>query len=107
MELLPIEPELDLAIGHPALAVGRLRFSLPGAPVPDDDVAGPVLRLWDHALEVEVLDRVVLNVDRHPPCGRVQRRAARDGPRHEHAAHLQTEVVVEARGPMALDDEPT
>ena len=44
--------------------VGRLGF--PRAPVPDDDVAGAVLLGRDHALEVEVLDRVVLDVDGHP-----------------------------------------
>ena len=85
--------------------VSRLRF--PGAPVPDDDVAGAVLLRRDHALEVEVLDRVVLDVDRHPAHRRVERRALRDGPDGEDAVDLEPEVVVEPGGPMALDDEST
>jgi hypothetical protein len=48
-----------------ACRVQRLRLGLPGAPVPDDDVAGAVLLRRDDALEVEVLDRVVLDVDGH------------------------------------------
>ena len=56
------------------------RLRLPGAPVPDDDVAGAVLLGGDDALEVEVLDRVVLDVDGHPPDGRVEGRALGHGP---------------------------
>ena len=41
---------------------------LPGAGVPDDDVAAAVLAGRDHALEVEVLDRVVLDVHRRAAC---------------------------------------
>ena len=44
---------------------------LPGAAVPDDDVAAAVLAGRDHALEVGVVERVVLDVDR--------RRGARPG----------------------------
>ena len=39
---------------------------LPGAGVPDDDVAAAVLAGRDDALEVEVLQRVVLDVERRP-----------------------------------------
>ena len=83
--------------------VGRL--GLPGAPVPDDHVAGAVLLRRDHALEIEVLDRVVLDVDGHPPDRRIERQALRDGPADEDAFDLEAEVVVEPRGAMALDDE--
>ena len=44
--------------------VGRGVVRLPGAAVPDDDVAAAVLAGGDDALEVEVLHRVVLDVDR-------------------------------------------
>ena len=36
---------------------------------------------------------------------RIEGRALGDGPRHEDAADLEPEVVVEPRGAMALDDE--
>ena len=48
---------------------------------------------------------MVLDVDRHPPLLWVQRWPAGDGPRHEDTTDLQAEVVVEAGGAMALDDE--
>src|SRR5438445_9604784 len=56
--LLAVEDELQLAVLHRRLRVGRLRLGLPGPPVPDDDVARPVLGPRDHALEVEVLHRM-------------------------------------------------
>ncbi len=58
------------------------------------------------AFEVEVLDRVVLDVDGHPPDLRIEGRALRDGPRDEDAVDLEAEVVVEPRRAVALDDEP-
>ena len=82
------------------------RLRDPGAPVPDDDVAGAVLLGGDDAFEVEVLDRMVLDVDGHPADGRVEGRALRDGPRHEDAIDLEPEVVVQPGGAVALDHEP-
>ena len=38
----------------------------PRAPVPDDDVPAAVLTGGDHALEVEVVQGVVLDVNRQP-----------------------------------------
>ena len=105
LHLLAAEAELQLAVGDGLPRIERRRLGLPGAPVPDDDVAGAVLLGGDDALEVEVLDRVVLDVDRHPPDGRVERGALGHGPGHEHALDLQPEVVVEPGRPMALDDE--
>ncbi len=80
LQLLAVEAELELAIGDGAAPVERRRLGCPGAPVPDDDVAGAVLLGRDHALEVEVLDRVVLDVDGHPAHAGVEGRALRDGP---------------------------
>ena len=79
---------------------------LPRAPVPDDHVAAAVLALGDDALEVEVLDRVVLDVHREPPRLRVERRPLRHRPAGQHAVDLEPEVVVQAAGPVALHDEP-
>ena len=101
-----MEPELELAVLDRLAPVERRRLGLPGAPVPDDDVAGAVLLGRDDALEVEVLDRVVLDVDGHAPDLRVEGRALGDGPADEDAVDLEAEVVVEARRAMALDDEP-
>ena len=77
----------------------------PAAPVPDDDGAGAVVALGDHALEVAVLDGVVLDLHREALLGGVERRPLRDGPRPEDAAPLEAQVVVEAGGGVLLDDE--
>ncbi len=53
---------------------------LPRSPVPDDDVAAAVLAGGDDTLEVEVVQRVVLDVDRHPPDVGVERRSLRHRP---------------------------
>ncbi|MGY4642513.1 hypothetical protein ACVW07_000346 [Cellulomonas sp. URHB0016] len=79
---------------------------LPGPAVPDDDVAPAVLARRDDALEVLVLERMVLDMDRHPSHVRVERRAARHRPADEHAVDLEAQVVVQPPGTMALDHEP-
>ena len=43
LHLLAVEAELELAVADGLAAVERRRLGLPGAPVPDDDVAGAVL----------------------------------------------------------------
>src|SRR4029079_19682821 len=53
VELLAVPLELQLAVGYRRRGVDRGRLRLPGAPVPDDDVAGAVLLRRDDALEVE------------------------------------------------------
>ncbi len=106
LQLLAVEHELQLAVAYRLLWVEGGRLGLPGAPVPDDDVAGAVLLGGDDSFEVEVLDRVVLDVDGHAPDLAVEGGALGDGPADENALDLEPEVVVEPRGSVALDDEP-
>ena len=106
VQLLPVELELELPVVDGTGRVGGVRVGTVGAPVPDDDVARAVLAPRDDALEVEVVERMVLDVDREPPLARVEARPARDRPGREHALHLEPEVVVEGGGAMTLDDEP-
>src|SRR5262245_8653578 len=103
-----MELELELARAERLRRLADLvdLQGLPGAPVPDDHVTPAVLALGDHALEVVVLDRVILGPGRHPPLQRLERRAARDRPADQHAIDLEPEVVVETRRAVALDHEP-
>src|SRR5262245_47650202 len=78
---------------------------LPRAGVPDDDVAGAVPAGRDHALEVEVLKRMVLDLERGAPDLRIERRSLRHRPTHEHTVDLEAHVVMEAAGAMPLYDE--
>ena len=106
LQLLAVEGELQFAVGDGLAAVQGGRLGLPGAPVPDDHVAGAVLLRRDDSFEIEVFDRVVLDVDGHPPDLGVEAWALGDGPRDEDAVDLEAEVVVEPCRSMPLDDEP-
>src|SRR5205823_6215006 len=67
--------------------------------------ARPVLSLRDLALEVRVLERVVLDVDGEALLARLQRNPLRNGPARERSVALEAEVVVEAPRDVALDHE--
>ena len=79
--------------------------ALVGPRVPDLHGPGAVLTLRDVALEVDVLDRVILGVDRLPVVLRVLRDAVRDRPGGEHAVALQPQVPVQAPRVVLLDHE--
>src|SRR2546426_7348870 len=64
-QLLAVERELDLALAECRVHVGTLRC--PRAAIPDHHGPCAVLALRDHALEVGVLERMVLDPDREPP----------------------------------------
>ena len=60
----------------------------------------------DHALEVEVLERVVLDVHRQVALAGVEGEPLRNCPAHQHTVDLEPEVVVQATRPVALHHEP-
>jgi hypothetical protein len=101
-QLVAEQVEEDLALPQRLLWIADDR---PPAPVPDDRLARPVVAVRDHALEVGVLDRVVLGLDRQALVGRVGGGALRDRPRLEDASPLQPEVVVEPSRRMFLNHE--
>ena len=86
-------------------AVLLLLDELVGAAVPDLDRAGAVLPRRDLALEVAVVERVILDVHRQVPLAERERHALRHRPAQEHPVPLEAEVVVEAARGVALDDE--
>src|SRR5215217_1610992 len=104
-QLLPVQPELRVAglelLGHRALLV-----EVAVAPrVPHDHRSGAVARPPDHALEVAVGERVVLDLDGEPLLARIGRRPLRNRPRLQHAVDLEPEVVVQRRRRVLVDDE--
>ena len=100
--ILAVQRELELAL---AVAVVRVADRRPPPAVPDDHVAGAVLAVRDMALELRVLERVVLGVHREPLLVRIEARAARHRPALEHAVELEPQVVVQATRSMTLDHE--
>ena len=103
-ELDPVELELELAtlhlLGRGPVAEGAVR-----AAVPDDGRPGAVAALGDHALEVAVLERMVLDVHGQALLAVPDRRPLRHGPAREHTAELEPEVVVEPAGRVLVHDE--
>ena len=90
---------------HGEPAVSLLLEELVRALVPDLDGAGAVLAGRDHALEVGVVEWVVLDVHRKMPLPLAKRNALRDCPARESTVALEPKVVVEPPGGVALNDE--
>jgi hypothetical protein len=97
LDALAAEADLDLA----RLPLERLV----GPAVPDRHRPGAVAPLRDLPVEVEVLQRVVLGVDRQPVVLGLGRQAVGDGERDQHAVVLEPQVPVQARGVVLLDHE--
>ena len=104
-QLLAVQLEVQLTVGE---RLGGIlgHVERPGAAIPHDHVTAAVLTFGDHALEVEVLERMVLDVHREvtlTPGSRVSPFGTAQ--LDQHAADLQPEVVVQAAGPVLLHHE--
>ena len=101
MELLAVELELEMAF---RIALVRITNRFPAAAIPDDHRAAAILALRDRALELTVLEGMILHVHRKALLARDQARTARHRPALQHAVQLQPEIVVQAPGSVFLDD---
>src|SRR4029434_4657926 len=97
-----VQGELERAL---PVAGARVAVRLPPAAVPDHDAAGPVVPFRDHALEPSLLYRMIRDVHRQPLLAWHRLRLLGNGPALEHPVQLQTEIIVQAGGRVALDDE--
>src|SRR4029453_10395234 len=102
LQLVAVERELEVA---GVVALVRVFLRLPRPAVPQEHRAPAVLALGDDALELAVLDGMVLDVHRQAPLERVEARPLRHRPALERAFELEAEVVVQPRRRMLLDDE--
>ncbi len=91
LELVAVELELEVALGKTGVRVGD---RLPRPAVPHDHLAGAVLAGGDDALEVGVVERVVLDAHRQALVARVERGPLGYRPRQQHAVELEPEVPV-------------
>jgi hypothetical protein len=80
-------------------------LGLVGPVVPDRHRPGAVLTRRDRALELEVLQRVVLGVDREPVLVWVLRHALRQRPGDGDPLVFEPQVPVQVRRVVLLDDE--
>jgi hypothetical protein len=74
----------------------RIADRLPRATVPQEDGSTAVLALGDDALEVTVLERMILDVHRQALVGRIQARALRDSPALQDPFELEPKVIVKS-----------
>ena len=108
-DLVAFEEDLDFAVldgaGH-----GRRMLRVVGdvavcPPVPDDHPSGPILALGNHALEVAVVERVVLDLDGQPAVRGIGGWSPRHRPRLQYAIDFQTQIVVQAGGGVFVNYE--
>ena len=102
LQLVAVELEFEIALGITFVGIAD---GHPGALVPDDDFARAVLFGGDDAFEGVVADGVVFDVDGHAFVGRIEAGAFGHGPAFHGAVELEAQVVMQAAGPVFLDDE--
>src|SRR4051812_26159108 len=95
VQTLPMEPDLNLVVGE--------LLALVGSAVPDPHRARAVFTLRDVAMEVQILERMVLGPDRHPVVLGRGRNPVRYRPRREYAIALEAQVPMDAASVVLLD----
>jgi hypothetical protein len=101
---LAFEGELEVALGE-ALLRRHGAFGHPVAAVPELDRAATILPFGDGALEVAIVERMILDLHREPPVVGIERWSLGDRPGLEHAVELKPEVVMQPPRVVLLDDE--
>src|SRR5262249_41944886 len=101
VQLLAIKREFEVALGKTALRV----IAVPIAAVPQLHGATAILAFRNGALEVAVVERMVLHLDREPLVMRIERRTARHRPGLEDAVKLQAEIIMQPGCRMLLNHE--
>ena len=98
---------IDDSTGQTLAHASTLSKDLRGTLEEDNKVAASkkVGALIGKICKSKQIDRVVFDLHRQPPNGRIEARALRYGPRLHHAVELQAEVVVEVARRVLLDDE--
>jgi hypothetical protein len=91
---------------HRQPAVTLLLEQLVRSSIPDLDRSGAVLPRGDDALEIGVLEWMILDVHGKVPLALAKRDPFRHRPARERAVALEPEVVVEAPRVVPLDHEP-
>src|SRR5262249_37051304 len=83
----------------------RITDGFPGAAIPQKDGAAAVLSFGDDALEIAVVEGVILDMHRQPFVPRIEARSFRDRPAFEDAFELESKIVMEPRSAVLLHDE--
>jgi hypothetical protein len=105
VQTLSLQHELEVAASKRFL--WRLvAFGLPISAVPELNRPAAIFAVGDRSLEVPIIERVILDLDREPLIVGIERRAARHSPRFKDTIELKSKIVMQLRCRMLLDDEP-
>src|SRR5260370_5570816 len=85
----------------------RIGLRLPAAAIPDDHGPATIFALGDVALEIEIVDRVVLGADRQSFLAERQARSSGYRPALQDAIELEAQIVVQPARGVHLDHEVT
>ncbi len=81
----------------------RIAFRSPKAAIPQHHRAAAILALGNRALEIAIVERVILHLDGETLVVGIERGTARHRPGFEHAVEFQAEIVMQAGGGVLLD----
>ncbi len=90
------------------LAVCRVGVGVrgdPGAAIPQQHRAAAVFALRNNSLELTVIERVVLDMDRQSLFSRIEARPLGHRPALQDAVELEAEIIMEPARRMLLDDK--
>src|SRR5262249_41914126 len=104
VQALPFELEPESPLPQ-HIERSTLAFRLPETPIPQLHRAATVLPLGDGALEVSIIEWVVLDLDREAFHLRVEGRCPGDRPGLEHSIELEPQVIMQTAGGVLLDHE--
>jgi hypothetical protein len=88
LQLLTSECELQVSLAEGTFRIASI-IRGPEATIPQHDSAAAVLALRDRALEVSVIEWMVLYLHRESAMAWIERWPFRDGPGFEHAVQLK------------------
>ena len=105
VELEAVQVDIDFSLADRVGGVARRIDDFVNAAIPHDDRACAIVARRNHALEVAILQRMVLDGDREMLVGGIHRGAFRNRPRAQDIFHLESKIVVEASRGVLLYDE--
>src|ERR1700720_1315915 len=105
VQTLSLQHELEITASKRFL--WRLvAFGLPISAVPELHRPAAIFARGDRSLEVPIIERVILDLDREPFVMGIERRAAGHSPRFKDTIELKPKIVMQPRCRVLLDDEP-
>src|SRR5215471_14768368 len=92
LEPRAFKPEGQVALREPLVGIA---FRKPAAAIPNDHRSAAIFTFWNVALEIEVLDRMVLGAHCKPLFAERQARPPRHRPAFQNPVKLKSQIVMQ------------